>query len=223
VANAVGVLFRPLFRGPLVVAVAGGVLAVDYWLFAAHALGGSIQQVLRDPVDLLIVLGLSVISAVFHECGHAAGCRYGGARPGVIGVGIYLVWPSFFTNVTDSYRLSRAGRLRTDLGGLYFNLIFILALAGSYAVTPAGILLLVTAFTHVEMLGAAAPVRPVRRLLHPQRPRRRAGPVRPRRPHPAERHVQGAGGPARHRPAAPGPDRGDRLGAVRHPGQFHSW
>jgi putative peptide zinc metalloprotease protein len=45
----------------------------------------------------------------------------------VIGVGIYLVWPSFFTNVTDSYRLSRAGRLRTDLGGVYFNAVFIVA------------------------------------------------------------------------------------------------
>jgi hypothetical protein len=39
----------------------------------AHGLGGGIQQVLRDPVDLLIVLGLTVVSAVFHECGHAVG------------------------------------------------------------------------------------------------------------------------------------------------------
>jgi len=150
-ANAAGALLRPLFRVPLVVAVVVGVLAVDCWLFAAHGLGGGLQQVLRDPVDLLIVLGLSVVSAVFHECGHAVGCRYGGARPGVVGVGIYLVWPSFFTNVTDSYRLSRAGRLRTDLGGLYFNLIFMLALAGIYSVTSAEILLLVIAITHLEM------------------------------------------------------------------------
>ena len=132
-------------------------LAMDYWLFVAHGLGGGLQQVLRDPADLLIVLGLSVVSAVFHECGHAAGCRYGGARPGVIGVGIYLVWPSFFTNVTDSYRLSRAGRLRTDLGGLYFNLIFMLALAGLYAATSDQLLLLVIALTHLEMLEQLLP------------------------------------------------------------------
>ena len=138
-------------------AVAVSVAAVDYWLFAAHGLGGGLQQVLRNPVDLLIVIGLSVVSAVFHECGHAAGCRYGGARPGVIGVGIYLVWPSFFTNVTDSYRLSRAGRLRTDLGGLYFNLIFMLALAGLYAVTSDQLLLVVIAFTHLEMLEQLLP------------------------------------------------------------------
>ena len=156
-ANAAGTLLRLLFRWPVVVAVAGSVLAVDYWLFAIHGLGGGLQQVLRNPVDLLVVLGLSVVSAMFHECGHAAGCRYGGARPGRIGVGIYLVWPSFFTNVTDSYRLSRAGRLRTDLGGLYFNAVFMLALAGLYAGTSNQVLLLVIAVTHLEMLEQLLP------------------------------------------------------------------
>ena len=156
-ANAAGALLTPLFRGPVVVAVVISLAAVDWWLFAVHGLGGGLRQILRDPVDLLIVLGLSVVSAVFHECGHAAGCRYGGARPGKIGVGIYLVWPAFFTNVTDSYRLSRAGRLRTDLGGLYFNAVFMLALAGIYAATSAEVLLLVIALTHLEMLEQLLP------------------------------------------------------------------
>jgi putative peptide zinc metalloprotease protein len=156
-ANAAGTLLRPLFRWPVVVAVVISVAAVDWWLFAVHGLGGGIGQVLRDPADLLVVIGLSVVSAVFHECGHAAGCRYGGARPGKIGVGIYLVWPAFFTNVTDSYRLSRAGRLRTDLGGVYFNVVFMLALAGIYEATSAQILLLVIAVTHLEMLEQLLP------------------------------------------------------------------
>ena len=157
IVNLAGAFLRPLFRWPVVVAVVVSVAAVDWWLFAVHGLGGGISQVLRDPVDLLVVLGLSLVSALFHECGHAAGCRYGGARPGVIGVGIYLVWPSFFTNVTDSYRLSRAGRLRTDLGGLYFNLIFMLALAGIYVATSSQVLLLVIAVTHLEMLEQLPP------------------------------------------------------------------
>jgi putative peptide zinc metalloprotease protein len=156
-ANVAGALLRPLFRPPIVAAVVSSVLAVDGWLFAGHGLGGGLQQILRDPVSLLIVAGLTLVSAAFHECGHAAACRYGGARPGVIGIGVYLVWPSFFTNVTDSYRLSRAGRLRTDLGGLYFNLIFILALAGIYAATSAEVLLLVMAITHLEMLEQLLP------------------------------------------------------------------
>ena len=156
-ANAVGALLTPLFRWPVVVAVVVSLVAVDWWLFAVHGLGGGTRQVLRDPVGLLVVLGLSLVSAMFHECGHAAGCRYGGARPGKIGVGIYMVWPAFFTNVTDSYRLSRAGRLRTDLGGLYFNAVFMLALAGIYAATSSEILLLVIAVTHLEMLEQLMP------------------------------------------------------------------
>jgi putative peptide zinc metalloprotease protein len=156
-ANATGALLTPLFRGPVVMAVVVSIVAVDWWLFAVHGLGGGVRQVLRDPVVLLIVLGLSLVSALFHECGHAAGCRYGGARPGKIGIGIYLVWPAFFTNVTDSYRLSRAGRLRTDLGGLYFNAVFMLALAGIYTATSSEVLLLAIAFTHLEMLEQLMP------------------------------------------------------------------
>jgi len=156
-ANVAGALLRPLFHWPVIAAVitAGGVM--DYWLFMLHGLSGAYRQVLGDPVDLLLVAALSVVSAVFHECGHAAGCRYGGARPGRIGVGIYLVWPSFFTDVTDSYRLGRAGRLRTDLGGVYFNLIFMLGLAACYAVTANQVLLLTIAITHLEMLEQLLP------------------------------------------------------------------
>jgi putative peptide zinc metalloprotease protein len=156
-AGAAGTFFRPLFRWPVIVAVIVSVAALDFWIFTTHGLSLAFRQLLNNPVDLLLVAGLTVISALFHECGHAAGCRYGGARPGRIGAGIYLVWPAFFTNVTDSYRLSRAGRLRTDLGGLYFNLIFMVVLAAIYAATSAEILLLVIAITHLEMLEQLLP------------------------------------------------------------------
>src|SRR5690242_876339 len=155
--GAAGTFFRPLFRWPVIAAVIVSVAALDFWIFTTHGLSLAFRQLLNNPVDLLLVAGLTVVSALFHECGHAAGCRYGGARPGRIGVGIYLVWPAFFTNVTDSYRLSRAGRLRTDLGGLYFNLIFMVVLAAIYAATSAEILLLVIAITHLEMLEQLLP------------------------------------------------------------------
>jgi putative peptide zinc metalloprotease protein len=49
-----------------------------------------------------------------------------------MGCGIYVVWPVFYTDITDSYRLGRGGRLRTDLGGIYFNGLFIAALTAGY-------------------------------------------------------------------------------------------
>jgi putative peptide zinc metalloprotease protein len=156
-ANAAGTLLRALFRPPVVLAVIAVAAATDFWVFTSHQLAAGLAQILRDPAGLVLVAALTVLSAAFHELGHAAGCSYGGGRPGRIGAGIYLIWPSFFTNVTDSYRLSRAGRLRTDLGGLYFNLIFILALAGLYAATNDGILLLVIVVIHLEMIEQLLP------------------------------------------------------------------
>jgi putative peptide zinc metalloprotease protein len=99
-----------------------------------------------------MMLGLVVLSAAFHECGHATACAYGGAKPGVMGAGIYIVWPAFYTDVTDAYRLGKGGRLRTDLGGVYFNVIFILATAGAYAITGFEPLLLIIPLQHVEIV-----------------------------------------------------------------------
>ena len=110
-------------------------IASDTWLFGRGRLGSASRYVLLHPLLVLLVLGLSVASMLFHECGHAAACRYGGARPGVIGMGIYVIWPAFFTNVTNAYRLGRAGRIRTDLGGVYFNAIFVLPLTAAYLAT----------------------------------------------------------------------------------------
>jgi putative peptide zinc metalloprotease protein len=156
-ANAAGAFFQPLFHWPVIAAVLVGLAVADYQVVSSHALGAAFGQLLNDPIVMLVLAALSVAAALFHECGHAAACRYGGARPGRIGFGIYLVWPSFFTNVTDSYRLSRGGRIRTDLGGVYFNAIFILALAGVYACTSAKVLLLAILFIHIQMLEQLVP------------------------------------------------------------------
>ena len=57
---------------------------------------------------MLALYALLTVGALVHETGHAAACAYGGGRPGAIGFGVYLLFPAFYTDVTDSYRLSRA-------------------------------------------------------------------------------------------------------------------
>jgi putative peptide zinc metalloprotease protein len=94
---------------------------------------------------------------VFHEFGHASACHYGGAQPGAIGAGLYLLFPCFYTNVTDAYRLNRAGRLRTDFGGVYFNCIFIIGLAIGYAETGFPPLLVAVLATNLELVQQLLP------------------------------------------------------------------
>ena len=150
--NAITTVFKPLFFPPVILAVLAGLIALDVWLFAYHGVAQSLREVLYSPALLMMMLGLVVLSAALHECGHATACAYGGARPGAMGAGLYIVWPAFYTDVTDAYRLGKGGRLRTDLGGVYFNVIFILATAGAYAVTGYEPLLLIIPLQHFEIM-----------------------------------------------------------------------
>ena len=108
----------PLFHPVVVVAALAAVIGGDVWLVRTATLSAATAAALTTPVLLLGLLGLLLVSTLVHEFGHAAACHRGGAQPGDIGVAVYLVYPAFFTDVTSSYRLGRAGRLRTDLGGV---------------------------------------------------------------------------------------------------------
>jgi putative peptide zinc metalloprotease protein len=150
-------VFKPLFHPVIVTVVLASLFGSDAWLVRGGKFSSSFQYVLLHPMLLLMVLGLAVTSMMFHECGHAAACRYGGARPGVIGVGFYVIWPAFFTNVTDAYRLGRAGRIRTDLGGVYFNAVFMLPLIAGYLKTGYLPLLAAVFLIHMEILQQLMP------------------------------------------------------------------
>ncbi len=144
---------------PLVVAVViAALVAFDVWLFARHGAMSPLLAVIKEPLLILAVLGLGIASMVFHEFGHASACRYSGARPGRIGCGLFLIWPSLYTDVTDIYRVGRAGRLRTDLGGVYFNAIFALGLAAAWAGTHHPVFLAAVLVVHFEILDQLLPV-----------------------------------------------------------------
>jgi putative peptide zinc metalloprotease protein len=130
---------------------------MDAWLFLHHGIAQGLRHAIYQPLLLLLTFGGIVLATAFHEIGHATACRYGGAKPGVMGVGIYIIWPAFYTDVTDAYRLSRGGRLRTDLGGIYFNAIFALAMAGLFALTGFEPLLLLVLIQNFAMLQQLLP------------------------------------------------------------------
>ncbi len=148
------VLFSPLVWVPLMAAF----LVIGWWLLLDKGLASATYEAFQKPGLLLLVVAVTVLSAGFHEFGHAAAARKGGAVPGVMGAGIYLVWPAFYTDVTDSYRLGRLGRIRTDLGGLYFNAIVAVAIAAVWWGTGWDALLLVIATQILQMIRQLTPL-----------------------------------------------------------------
>lgn len=150
--------FANLFRPSVVVAVVVAFVVSNAWLLFDKGLASGARQLFFEPWFGILVLALTFASAGFHEFGHAAACRYGGATPGAMGAGLYLVWPVFYTDVTDAYRLSRRGRLRVDLGGLYFNAVFAVAMFGVWTVTRWDALLVLLPIQLFQMVHQLLPL-----------------------------------------------------------------
>jgi putative peptide zinc metalloprotease protein len=145
---------KPLFWPPVVVAALAMLVTLDVWLVThlGTRMIAAAQALIYMPQLLLPITGLTMLMGAFHETGHATAARYGGAKPGAMGAGVYIVWPVFYTDVTDSYRLNRRGRLRTDLGGVYFNAIFMVAVGALYIATGNVLFLVFVLLAHVETL-----------------------------------------------------------------------
>ncbi len=147
-------LFRPWIMWPVLAAFVG----VLWFVLFDKGLASATAQAFDRPALLLLVFVLAVASAGFHEMGHAAACRYGGARPGGMGMGLYLVWPAFYTDVTDTYRLPKRDRLRVDLGGLYFNAVVAVATMAVWLAVRTDALLLLVALQVLQMVKQLSPV-----------------------------------------------------------------
>jgi putative peptide zinc metalloprotease protein len=148
------VLFHPLVVVPVVLAFG----AVAAWVLFSQGLAAATAQAFGNPALFVAVVAVTVLSAGFHEFGHAAAARYGGSTPGAMGFGIYLFWPAFYTDVTDSYRLGRGGRVRTDLGGLYFNALVVLLSFAVWWATGWHAVLLIVAAQVLQMIRQLAPL-----------------------------------------------------------------
>ena len=131
---------------------------VLWFVFIHKGVASATAQAFNNPTLLLLVFLLAVVSAGIHELGHAAACRYGGASPGGMGMGLYLVWPAFYTDVTDAYRLPRRGRLRVDLAGLYFNALVANITMAVWLVVRKDALLLLVALQVLQMVKQLSPM-----------------------------------------------------------------
>jgi putative peptide zinc metalloprotease protein len=141
-----------LFSAPAMAALFAAIAAAHWWLYRVPDLGRSFYDVLYTPGALLAVFGIVIGAGLIHELGHASALRYGGGRARGIGAGWYLVFPAFYTDATDSYRLGRAARVRTDLGGIYFHLIGALGLIVAAAWSHSSVLLVAAILIDLEAL-----------------------------------------------------------------------
>src|SRR6185437_9705118 len=147
-----------LFFPPILLVMLLACFAAQGWLFFVHGIASSIHEAVYKPWLTLVLLGIIVIGTAWHEFGHAAALEYGGGAVRGMGMGFYIIYPAFYTDVSDNYRLGRWARVRTDLGGFYFNLLFAIGVMALYALTGQEMLLLIVPLLNLEMLRQLVPI-----------------------------------------------------------------
>lgn len=125
-------LYHPAVAVPLVMIW----LMASTWFAVRQAMDG-LQLGGATGATFLGAFLLMQASCVLHELGHASAASRFGLQPGPIGFGFYLYFPVFFSDVTAAWLLPRKQRIVVNLGGLYFQSIFMMLLLAIFAVAPA--------------------------------------------------------------------------------------
>ncbi len=140
-----------LFTIPIVLPVICLLLICEI-LFFTRDLGVIRTLSGADGWTVALVLGLFILNSMFHEFGHAAACRHFGADNGGVGFGLYISFPVFYTDVSDIWRLTRRQRVVVNLGGVYFQLVFLVPFFIWYFITGSDICKLYIYATNVNFL-----------------------------------------------------------------------
>jgi putative peptide zinc metalloprotease protein len=134
VLDRVTAVLRWLYVPVLVLGALGAIAFAHVVLYTSDALSRGLVDLLLHPLLVIPLFAILLLGNLFHEFGHASAVRYGGGQARTIGVGFYLIYPAFYTDTSDAYRLTRWQRVRVDLGGPYFHLLFAsAAIAVSFA------------------------------------------------------------------------------------------
>jgi putative peptide zinc metalloprotease protein len=145
-------LLQVLFSPPVLILALSAIASAHAWLYLAHGLTAAIVELIVQPALIVPLFGIIVVAGIFHEFGHASALRYGGGRARAMGFGFYLVYPALYTDTSDAYRLGRWAKVRVDLGGFYFHLLFAVGVMAVALLSGHEFLLVAVLAINLEML-----------------------------------------------------------------------
>ncbi|MCF6434602.1 hypothetical protein [Pseudoalteromonas sp. MMG022] len=105
----------------------------------------------------LIFIPLFILSFVIHELGHASSCAKFGQKPGGIGFGLYLIFPAFYTDVTNAWKLNKKHRAIVDISGLYFQSLYLIIIDILILSSPSATLITLSHLISITMIHTINP------------------------------------------------------------------
>ncbi len=102
-----------------------------------------------NAAGILLIMLLSTLGTICHEFGHASAAAHYGCRRMTIGWGLYIIYTVLWTNVSEAWRLPRRQRAMIDIGGVYFESLFMLLTLALYI--ESGNLIFLFAFVMIDL------------------------------------------------------------------------
>ncbi|TGX52429.1 hypothetical protein E5A73_16715 [Sphingomonas gei] len=102
-----------------------------------------------NAAGILLIMLLSTLGTICHEFGHASAAAHYGCRKMTIGWGLYIIYTVLWTNVSEAWKLPRRQRAMIDIGGVYFESLFLLLTLALYSET--GNLVFLFAFVMIDL------------------------------------------------------------------------
>ncbi|WP_375562907.1 hypothetical protein ACE193_10410 [Bernardetia sp. OM2101] len=92
---------------------------------SSHSIFGEKSKIWAEAsaLEYILIYFFIIFIFVFHEIGHASAALHFGIRTPRIGYGFYLVYPVFFTQISEAWKLQPKKRMIINLGGIYFQWI----------------------------------------------------------------------------------------------------
>ncbi len=108
----------------IIFSVLFGFFAHIFYL-SSHSVFGEKAKIWAEAsaLEYLLIYFLIIFIFIFHEIGHASAALHFGIRTPRIGYGFYLVYPVFFTQISEAWKLQPKKRMVINLGGIYFQWI----------------------------------------------------------------------------------------------------
>jgi putative peptide zinc metalloprotease protein len=144
-----------LFSARIAIALIAALVLVEA-LVASRAAGMPVAH--PAAREVAAAFALTVAGVVVHEIGHLAACHRYGGRHGGMGVGLYWCFPTLYAEVHGAWLLPRLQRAVVDIGGVYFQSGYVLALGAIYLATGTDAVLGALAWSHFLMLHTLNPV-----------------------------------------------------------------
>jgi hypothetical protein len=123
VAPLAAMLARAASAWVLVPLLLASVVVQVAWIARTAGGLGYAQVVRLAPADVLALAAFSLARGLLHEFGHAAACWRFARGVGAIGVGVFVVTPVLFCDVSDIHLLRRRHKVLVGLGGTAMDVL----------------------------------------------------------------------------------------------------